>query len=98
MAQLLDKAYPLPELKFDGGDWRESEHEKAFRKLLQEETVISFGVADGGAYYLVKSMSPLKLQHIPYGDAYRVPYAMIRGLRKADVEAMVERKKKGWNF
>lgn len=98
MAQLLKDAYPLPDLPAGLSDWRNSEHEKEFQRLQREETVISFGVADGGAYYLVKSMKPLKLQHIPYMDAYQVPYAMIRGLRKADVEAMVDRKARGWNF
>ncbi len=30
--------------------------------------------------------NPLTLQHIPEGDAYEVPHALIRGLRYSDLE------------
>lgn len=87
MAQLLQDSYPLPEWKYDGlkTSDKDQPHEIEMKRLVKEETVIVFGVADGGAYYLVKSMKPLKLQHIPYGDAYRVSPIMIRGLRAADI-------------
>jgi len=98
MAQLTNTQYPLPSLTFNAADWRNSDHEVAMRELLSgDKPVIKFSVADGFAYYLVVSMSPLKLQHIPYGDEYAVHDAMIRGLRKNDVENMLERQKR-WNF
>ncbi|MHB1795657.1 MAG: hypothetical protein ACYCPO_11885, partial [Acidobacteriaceae bacterium] len=37
------------------------------------------------------SLAPkLTLQHVSYGDAWQVDPALIRGLRRADVERMVE--------
>ena len=53
--------------------------------------LIYFPWADGHAIYKVASTKPLKLMHIPYGDAWQVHYATIRGLRLADVENMVHR-------
>lgn len=99
MAQLLKTPYPLPELEFNlGRDWRQSAHEIAFRELCESgKPMIKFPVADGFAHYLVVSMQPLKLQHVPHGDGYSVLPATIRGLRKADVEVMIERQKR-WNF
>lgn len=69
--------------------------DKALAKLqkrsdsLPEGTVkgalLAFGVADGAAYYVVLIESPLTIQHVPFCDAYHIPYAHVRGLRKADI-------------
>ena len=53
--------------------------------------VISFPHADGYAHYIVVKESPLTVASIPVGDRWQVSGIMIRGLRKADVEAMVRR-------
>ena len=50
--------------------------------------VVKFGVADGYALYEVVKSKPLTLRHIPFGDAYRIPDAHIRGLRKDDIVQM----------
>ena len=55
--------------------------------------IIRFHVGDGFAQYIVKSLAPLKLQHVNAGDAWQVDYVTIRGLRRADVEARMERNK-----
>lgn len=55
--------------------------------------LLRFPRADGYAMYRVTSANPLKLQHIPYGDAWRADAATIRGLRLADVQEMVRRNK-----
>lgn len=47
--------------------------------------LITFPWADGHAIYRVVRAKPLKLQHIPYGDAWHVDPATIRGLRLEDV-------------
>lgn len=52
--------------------------------------VIKFQVADGYALYLYKDNG---LYHLPLGDGYQVMGALIRGLTKREVEAMVEREK-----
>ncbi len=48
--------------------------------------ILSFGVADGSALYLVVKVRPLTLQHIDFLDGYRVHYALIKGLDRADIE------------
>jgi hypothetical protein len=37
--------------------------------------IVKFAVADGYAEYMILSMRPLKLIHIPLGDAYEFTYA-----------------------
>jgi hypothetical protein len=92
MATLHSQPYP--------GNWQWAEGEDfdlydkridALFAAIPEDRIIRFGVADGHACYYVRSFRPLVLQHIPYMDAWQVPYAMIRGLRLADVEAQIER-------
>lgn len=58
-----------------------------------EGAILSFSIADGAALYLVHSTKPLKLKHIPYGDAYQIPYAHLRGINLADVQQQVARDK-----
>lgn len=50
--------------------------------------MLMFPAADGHAVYRVSKASPLTLQHVPFGDAWRVPPAHIRGLRKSDILAV----------
>lgn len=52
--------------------------------------VIRFSVADGYAYYLVTKLRPLTIMHLPFGDAYSIPYAHVRGLNKADIVNQME--------
>ena len=47
--------------------------------------VLQFPVADGRAYYVVVREKPLTLQHIPFGDGWRIPAAHVRGLTLRDV-------------
>ena len=53
--------------------------------------VVKFPIADGHAFYRVSREKPFTLQHIPFGDAYQIPMAHIRGLRKADIVEMRRR-------
>ena len=54
--------------------------------------IIDFPVADGKALYLVEKLNPLTLSHIPYGDAYTVHPALIKGLDIDDIKDHVARK------
>lgn len=56
--------------------------------------VIRFQIADGYAQYMVWSVKPLELIHLPLGDAWSIPEAHARGLRLSDVRDMVEREKR----
>lgn len=54
--------------------------------------ILSFQVADGYANYRVVKGSPLQLELIPYGDAYQIPVAHVRGITLADVRTQMVRK------
>jgi hypothetical protein len=55
--------------------------------------LLDWSVADGKALYLVVKEKPLTLQHIPYGDGYRVAPETIRGLRRQDVLHQLQMRK-----
>lgn len=65
--------------------------EEQIRAGKVEGGLIRFPVADGYAIYLVISSSPLVLQHVPTGDAWRISDAHMRGLKLKDVQAMLLR-------
>ena len=94
MARLLDHSFSIqgPDVPFTESSFKES-NEK-FDKLCSERDVISFPVADSFAHYIVVSRKPLTLQHVDYMDGYHVHGALVRGLRLADVDAMVNREKR----
>jgi hypothetical protein len=84
------------------GDWGFKEgdssdtyinRERAMFDAIPADKIISFPVADGQACYFVENLRPLRLQHIPAFDAYRISDAHIRGLRAPDVEQMLARAK-----
>jgi hypothetical protein len=50
--------------------------------------IVQFPVADGYAQYMVASIRPCELVHIPTGDAWE--YAHIERLTAADIRANVE--------
>jgi len=85
MAKLLDIPYPFPKWEdftnmhdyFDAQD-------KALEEI-PEDRLYSSPVADGQAMYFIVSDNPLVLRHIPFGDAYQLPYAHVRGLRLSDI-------------
>lgn len=56
--------------------------------------IVRFGVADGAAEYVVWKHAPLQLVHLPIGDAWNIPEAHARGLRLADVRALVEQSRR----
>lgn len=93
MARLARNPYP--------GNWEFNAKEgcdeyfkrtQAMLDKIPSDKVIQFPVADGYAMYFVKfTKTSVTLQHIPFGDAWQIPFAHIRGLRKADVEADLKR-------
>jgi hypothetical protein len=54
--------------------------------------VIRQGVADGYAQYMVYSLRPLELIHLPLGDGYQFQWA--HRWTAADVKSMIDREKK----
>ena len=53
--------------------------------------ILRFQVADGYAEYMVVSMRPLKLMHLPLGDAWDFQYAHL--LTAKEVNEKIEGKK-----
>lgn len=62
---------------------------KGFTGSLVGE-VVSFPYADGAAFYMVASLRPVALIHLPIGDAWRLPDAHERGLTAKDLRKHVE--------
>jgi hypothetical protein len=46
--------------------------------------------ADGYAHYIVTADKPLTVNHVPFGDAWEVEAALIRGLNRAEVIKQLE--------
>ena len=98
------KEIQLPAFNFrDIEAWRKSEAEyiekvKEFCKKHSKDKseyvgeMISFPHADGKAFYMVFSLKPLRLVHIPIGDAWESPYADL--LNKQRVIEMIEADRK----
>jgi len=104
MAQLSKKAHPGFEQRegegfeacFNRQQALLNELEAAAAKAPDGEIlggIVKFQVADGYAMYLVVKEKPLTLQHLRFGDGYQVDYALIRGLRRVDVQAHIKREK-----
>lgn len=92
MAQLHKSPYP--------GEWwfkKDENVQEYFQrteilfKAIPAERIMSFPVADGHAVYYVFSEKPFVLQHIPYGDAWHIPAAHLRGLKVKDWRSRVKR-------
>jgi hypothetical protein len=91
MAKLDKNSYPGNWGLSHGETWKDySRRTEAMLDAIRGD-VMRFPVADGYAFYYVKSRKPLVLQHVPYGDAWTIPDAHIRGLRLVDVDEMLER-------
>jgi hypothetical protein len=85
MAQL---GKPIPGFEFNIETWREDDKMQRQRldELFATGKVVQWGRGDGYAMYYVESERPLILRHIPYGDAWTVELAFIRGLRLRDIK------------
>ncbi len=56
--------------------------------------VVRWPFADGHAQYMVMSLRPLALIHLPLGDAWRMDVIFERGLTAADIRQQVERQRR----
>ena len=91
----MGKVYapPLPAINYDyNGDWQKQEEE--YTDLLKEwcnkhgrgayrGSIVQFPVADGYAVYMIISLKPLELIHVPLGDAWEYQY--IERLSTSDI-------------
>jgi hypothetical protein len=99
MAVLDAASYPMPEPSWGGPSTEQPDHQELTRLLDASASlepgqltgaVLAFPVADGKAYYLVTGENPLKVVHIPFGDAWTIPAPYIRGLNEDDVRDQLE--------
>lgn len=83
------------------------ERVSALMKIYQDESdalaegeylgaLISFPIADGSAVYRVNSQlkGTVSLQHVPYGDAWQIPPAHMRGLTAKDIKKQIDSSRK----
>jgi hypothetical protein len=90
MAKLLPTSFvPKTKINYDDTDWRD-QLDKEWDEIEAEGPIVKFGVADGYAVYIVRSMKPLTLQHVNSGDGYSAHPALIRGLTVADVKRQID--------
>jgi len=100
MATVYRAPEPAPDI--DYRDWQKYEaDEAAYIERMQIAArlgnagkplvgeIVRFPIADGYAQYIVWNTKPLTLVWLEVGDAWSIPDAHSRGLRLADVEAMV---------
>jgi len=103
MGEIYDPPEGLEKPEFDSSDVTGSlEREEQYIKDIAEwarkhgkgkhagET-IRFPVADGYAIYVVLSLHPVKLIHVPYADAYQFEY--VHRLTADDIVEKIEQKK-----
>lgn len=103
MAQIYN---PPSEIKVPELDFRDfGAYEKSCKKFTTElkafvkgrkkgkhiGEIIRFPVADGHAEYMVASLSPVELVHIPLGDAWEFGYAHL--MTKKEIVEQIERQK-----
>lgn len=100
MATLI--ASPIPEPRIDWRDldgtrkrinaWAEAIADHADRASRDPDhmvgRIVKFQIADGYAEYVIYSVKPLQLVHVP--ESYDISAAHMRGLKLADVRALVD--------
>ena len=107
MAKLAPK-FDFPDYDTSLG-WKEAfkAQEEALDKLAEASAKIDFANpkaslkgallkwqrADGYAQYIVTADRPLTIAHIPFGDAWTIEPALIRGLTRADIVEQLRRDK-----
>ena len=62
------------------------------KKVKNVGEIIGFQVGDGYAKYMVASMKPLELIHMPLGDAWEFQY--VQNLKAKDVQDLIDQAKK----
>lgn len=94
---------PWEEPDYKNYDFRKEQmREDAYAKKLAEwcksrhegdcvGEIVSVGVGDGYAQYMVECEKPLHLIHLPFGDKWNAGKIWERGLRLKDVQQMVHR-------
>jgi len=91
MATLVDNKDEIWQQREDE-DWRSyyDRMDEELQRLTDEGVIVKFPYADGFAFYQIVSEKPLKLKHIPCGDAWELDYSHIRGLRLPDIKARLK--------
>jgi hypothetical protein len=102
MAKLAKHAYPLYQRQgYSREDFAKEaaalDELQARSDALPEGEVVGallrFPRADGYAFYVVTKDKPLTMAHVPFGDAWQVEPALIRGLVRGDVIEYLRRQR-----
>ena len=102
-AEIFNPPSEIKVPKLDFANYNRKTHSEANDKFLDELStflkenggkgknigeIIAFPVGDGAARYMVASMRPLQLVHIPLDDAWNFPQAHL--LTAKEVNSMIE--------
>lgn len=96
------KNIPVPLWDFNCSVEENFEKEQSFIKVLKDYChdkgskskytgkILRWGVADGYAQYMVFSLKPLVLIHLPIGDAWHMDACLLRNLKMKDVKELID--------
>ena len=68
---------------------QEMETENQSLRALPRDRVWKTPVADGFAYYYIRSEKPLVVLHIPYSDRWQAHPALLRGITLKEMRAQI---------
>lgn len=94
MAKLLQPSLTLDDSYMSDGHFDYEKYQRIWEEFEEQNDYIKFPVADGYAVYKVVTLEPEPvLQHLQYGDAWHAHPALLRGLLKEEVVAMLKAEK-----
>lgn len=77
----------FPEFNWNDKDLGSKEKAWWDKAKAEGRRFVRFPFADGHAVYEVRGQKRYTLHHVPVGDAWEIPYAHLRGLRKDDIDS-----------
>ena len=98
MAKIYSSPIKTPKFSFETFRADEERYMSDLKKWVEKNVkkgkyvgdIVNFPIADGYASYMITSLKPANLIHIPLGDAYEIPAAHARGLTAKDLKAYIE--------
>lgn len=101
MAKQYQAPIDAPEFNVETYEADEEKYIADLRKWLTDNgytgkyvgETVQFPYADGYAVYMIASLKPATLVHVPIGDAWHLPAAHIRGLTAKELKAQVDNTK-----
>lgn len=98
MAKVYSSPIKVPEFDFNTYEKDEARYIDDLKKWVKSNVpkskyageIVKFPHADGYAQYMIMSLKPAKLIHLPLGDAWQIPDAYERGLTSKEIKLNVD--------